>query len=177
GNGGPEGAPGRASLVRSRMANALRSADAPTLRTPYDALTAIRSVLRQTTTSTAFVIDLADLVLPAPDRADGADRRLLGTVAKAMTEAAQAGLTRNLLVLIADDLGALPAWLYRDRPYVQVVEAALPTFDERHVYLHQQRSRFHQAATARKPDENLRVLANLSDGMAGTGARGLWPHT
>jgi energy-coupling factor transporter ATP-binding protein EcfA2 len=156
------------------MAGALRGADAPTLRTPYDALSAIRGVLRQAATSAAFVIDLADLVLPAPDRADGADKRLLGTVAKAMIEAAQTGATRNLLVLIADDLGALPAWLYRDRPYVQVVEAARPTFDERHVYLHQQRARFHQAATAQTPADDLRVLANLSDGMAVTELDGLW---
>jgi ATP-dependent Clp protease ATP-binding subunit ClpA len=91
-----------------------------------------------------------------------------------MTEAAQTGAVRNLLVLVADDLGTLPAWLYRDRPYVQVVEAARPTFDERHVYLHQQRRQFYQAASAAKMPDDLRVLANLSDGMAITELDGLW---
>jgi MoxR-like ATPase len=168
------GAGGRAGAARERMAAALRSAPAPTLTSPYDALAAIRTVLQQGATSAAFVVDLADLVLSPPDRGGDAEKRLLGTVAKAMTEAAQTGAVRNLLLLIADDLGTLPAWLYRDKPYAQVVEAALPTFDERHVYLHERASNFYQAEAAQKRQEDLRVLANLSDGMAISELDGLW---
>ncbi|MEV5689694.1 AAA family ATPase [Micromonospora globbae] len=164
----------RADPVRTRFAAALREAPAPTLTGPHDVLAAIRTVLRQGVTSVAFLIDLADLMLSPPDRGGDAERRLLGTMARAMSEAAQTGPLRNLVVLLADDLGALPAWLYRDRPYVQVVEAALPTFDERHVYLHQHVRRFHQAAEAQKVREDLRVLANLSEGMAITELDGLW---
>ncbi|MEU8154575.1 AAA family ATPase [Micromonospora sp. NPDC048986] len=164
----------RTGTARSRFSTALRDAPAPALTNPYDSLAAIRRVLRQAGTSSAFLIDQADLMLSPPERGGDAERRLLGTTAKAMTEAAQTGKLRNLLVLVADDLTALPAWLYRDRPYVQVVEAALPTFDERHVYLHQQARHFHQAATARKAPEDLRVLANLSEGMAISELDGLW---
>ncbi|NBE84908.1 AAA family ATPase [Micromonospora rubida] len=170
----PAASTDRAGAVRNRFAAALRDAPAPTLSNPYDALAAIRTVLRQGATSSAFIVDLVDLMLAPPDRGGDAERRLLGTMAKAMTEAAQTGPVRNLLVLVADDLGTLPAWLYRDRPYVQVVEAALPTFDERHVYLHQQARHFHQAADARRPSDDLRVLANLSEGMAITELDGLW---
>lgn len=173
-SGQPSGATDRAGATRGRFAAALRDAPPPTLSNPYDAMAAIRRVLRQPAISSAFLVDQADLLLAPPDRGGDAERRLLGTVAKAMTEAAQSGTLRNLLVLVADDLAALPAWLYRDRPYVQVVEAALPTFDERHVYLHQQARHFHEAATARKAPEDLRVLANLSEGMAITELDGLW---
>jgi len=164
---------GRAGSARGRMAQALQNAPAPTMATPYDALAAIRTVLRQGSIPAAFVVDLADLILPAPERAGDADKRLLGTVAKAMTEAAQTGALRNLLLLIADDLGTLPAWLYRDRPYIQVVEAALPTFDERLVYLDRQAGSFYRAKESSTRAADLRVLANLSAGMATTELDGL----
>jgi MoxR-like ATPase len=164
----------RASAARGRMTQALRSAPAPTLTGPYDALSAIRRVLRQSSASSAFLIDLADLALPAPDRAGDADKRLLGTVAKAMAESAQVGSLRNLLLLIADDLSALPAWLYRDRPYINVVQATLPTFEERYVYLKDRHRNFHQADRAREVPADLRVLANLSEGMSATELDGLW---
>ncbi|MGC5052853.1 AAA family ATPase [Micromonospora sp. DT48] len=173
-SGGSSAATDRTGATRGRFAAALRDAPPPALTNPYDAMAAVRRVLRQPTVSSAFLVDQADLLLSPPDRGGDAERRLLGTVARAMTEAAQSGPLRNLLLLVADDLAALPAWLYRDRPYVQVVEAALPTFDERHVYLHQQARHFHEAAAARKAPEDLRVLANLSEGMAISELDGLW---
>jgi hypothetical protein len=164
----------RAAGARNRMADALQTAPAPTLLAPYDAIAAIRAVLRQGATSAAFMIDLADLILPGPDRADAADKRLLGTLVKAMNEAAQTGAVRNLLVFVVEDLSTLPTWLYRGRPYVQVIEAALPTFEERHVYLFQQRGQFHQAQVAQNVADDLRILTNLSDGMAISELDGLW---
>jgi MoxR-like ATPase len=160
--------------VRGRMAQALRNAPAPTLTGPYDAWNAMRRVLRQGAVPSAFLVDLADLVLPAPDRAGDAEKRLLATVAKTMVEAAQVGNLRNLIVLITDELGTLPAWLYRDRPYINVVQAARPTFEERYVYLKQRYKHFHQADRAQDVPADLRVLSNLSDGMATTELDGLW---
>ncbi|MBL7258039.1 AAA family ATPase [Paractinoplanes lichenicola] len=165
--------PGRAGAARDRMASALDNSAPPVLTTPYDAMAAMRTVLRQGSIPAAFLVDLADLALPAPERAGDTDKRLLGTVAKTMIEAAQTAGLRNLLVLIADDLGTLPAWLYRDRSYVQLVEAARPTFDERLVYLDRQATTFYGVRDKPAGLDDLRVLANLSAGMAVTELDGL----
>ncbi|MDP9793132.1 energy-coupling factor transporter ATP-binding protein EcfA2 [Catenuloplanes nepalensis] len=173
-SGTTPGAAPPADGARGRMAQALHNAPPPALNNPYDVWNAIRRALRQSGVPTAFMVDLADLALPAPDRAGDAEKRLLATVTKTMTEAAQAGSLRNLVVLIADDLGSLPAWLYRERPYINVVKALRPTFEERYVYLKERHRSFHEADRATDVVADLRVLANLSEGMAVTELDGLW---
>ncbi len=158
----------------ANLNQAVDTATAPTIRTPADAFAAVRRLLRQTSTPAAVILNLAELALPGPDRGDANDRRLLGTLVKAMTEAREIGNLRNLLIVVADDLAAAPAWFYRDRPYLQVIAVPRPSADERAVFLWEHRSQFLGANAAANPQESIRVLANLSEGMAISELNGLW---
>ncbi len=158
----------------ANLGQSVDTAAAPTIRTPTEAFAAVRRLLRQTSTPAVVIVNLAELALNSPDRADSGDRRLLGTLVKAMTEAREIGTVRNLLILLADDLATAPSWLYRDRPYLQVIAVPRPSTDERRVFLWENRAKFHGAAGAADPDESIRVLANLSEGMAINELDGLW---
>lgn len=172
---GEVAAPTRTGRSQDRSRAALQNAALPTYNGPDEALPAIRRALRQGDEPVAFIIDFAELLLADPERANRGDRQLLGMVKKAMLEAAQVGPLRNLLILVVHDLPTLPEWLYQGEPFVQPVEAMRPTFDERRDFLRENASRFYfdpdgEGWTA----ESVRVLANLTEGMAVTELDGLW---
>lgn len=142
---------------------------------PAAAVSAIRRLLAQEVESVAVVVDFAELLVTAPDRAESEDRQLLGALKKAMLEAAYVGDRRNLLIMIVPDLPVLPEWLYQGEPFVQPIEALRPGFDERLEYFRENARRFHLDEDAEPwTGDSLRVLANLSDGMAVTELAGLW---
>jgi len=170
------GAPAtRSGQRRASTLARLENAPPPTYSGPDEAFPAIRRALAQSHEPVAFIVDFAELLLADPDRADRSDRRLLGMVKKAMLGAAQVGHLRNLLILVVHDLPALPEWLYQGEPFVQPVEAMRPTYEERREFLRENAARFYvdpdgEAWTA----ESVRVLANLTEGMAVTELDGLW---
>lgn len=172
-----DASPGTAATrVDDRMAQALNSAPPPNYDRPADALGILRRALAQDTESAAFIIDFAELILLNPDHHDRNDRQILALTKKAMIEAAQVGVVRNLLVLVVNDLAAVPEWLYRDEPFIQPIEALRPSFDERHAYLRTISDRFEGAdrVAPGASEEAVRVLANLTDGMATSDLDGLW---
>jgi energy-coupling factor transporter ATP-binding protein EcfA2 len=166
----------RSGEQRSAMARSLHAAARPSYDAPDEALPVIRRALRQTEEPVAFVVDFTELLLREPGHVDRPDRRLLGMAKKAMLEAAQIGDLRNLLILIAHDLASVPEWLYRGEPFIQVVEATRPTFDERREFLREISDRFFLDPTANgtPTSDSIRVLANLTDGMATVEMDGLW---
>jgi len=166
----------RSGQQRDAMAASLRAAAPPSYDAPDEALPAIRRALRQAEEPVAFVVDFAELLLREPGHVDRPDRRLLGMVKKAMLEAAQVGDLRNLLILIADDLASVPEWLYRGAPFMQPVEATRPTFDERREFLREISGQFFADPDANgvSTTDAIRVLANLTDGMATIELDGLW---
>ncbi|MGH4010563.1 MAG: AAA family ATPase [Pseudonocardiaceae bacterium] len=174
-SGPPSGGP-RSREQRNAMAQALRAAPRPSYDAPDDALPAIRRALGQAEAPVAFVVDFTELLLREPGHVERPDRRLLGIAKKAMLEAAQVGDLRNLLILIAHDLADVPEWLYRSEPFIQAVEATRPTFDERREFLWEIRGLFFAdpEAEGMSTSDSIRVLANLTDGMATVEMDGLW---
>ena len=176
--GGASGGNSRVAQGQTAITTRLRNAQAPAAAAyegPDDALPAIRRALTQTDEAVAFVVDFAELLVADIDHADRADRRLVGMLKKAMLEAAQVGDLRNLLILVVHDLPALPEWLYQDEPFVQAVEAMRPGFDERREFLIDHADRFYEDPDGDIWDgDSVRVLANLTEGMAITELEGLW---
>jgi energy-coupling factor transporter ATP-binding protein EcfA2 len=160
----------RAGAARRQMAGSLASATTEPVRyqQPRDALAAIRRGLAQASTPIAFVLDFADLLLLDPEHHDRTDRDLLLLVKKAMMESAQArnSAVSNLLMLITSDLATIPSWLYHDEPFVRPLEIPLPSYDERRAYLESQAHRYFDFKPGPHNREPVRVLANLTEGMA-----------
>lgn len=160
----------RAAEARTAMATASAVGAARPVRysQPGEALAVIRRALAQPQTPIAFLLDFADLLLTDPEHNDRNDRNLLLLVKKAMMEAVRApgGVVENQLVLVTTDLAAIPAWLYRGEPFVQPVLVPLPGADEREAYLSEQAGLYYQSQTGQAHTGPVRVLANLTEGMA-----------
>jgi energy-coupling factor transporter ATP-binding protein EcfA2 len=170
----------RTGAQRRSIQRLVQGASAPAppsgAASPDDALAGIRRALAQGGERVAFIVDFAELLVPDPEHAaDRADRRLLGLLKKAMLEAAYVGHLRNLLILVVHDLPALPEWLYQGEPFVQPIEALRPTFDERRAFLRQNAAHFFDDLEGEPwTADSIRVLANLTEGMAVTELEGLW---
>lgn len=167
---------GRLAAIDRRLGRAATDAPKPVYERPLAALGAIRRSLAQDQEPTAFVVDCADLLLLHPDHHDQSDRQVLGTAKKAMLGAAEVDYRRNILILLAGDLAAVPEWLHRNEPFVETVEVPRPTAEERESYLTGLVGRFH-AADLLDPgtvERSIRALANLSEDMALTELDGLW---
>lgn len=126
----PTVSPGRAIPATSRQA-------APTGRlSPEDAFARLRVAMAQNASSVAAVVDLGDMLTMAPDRYSPEERYALMLLKKCTLEAAVIASGRcqgfrNTLVIIAADLRRVPDWLYRENPYLTIVQAARPNKEER----------------------------------------------
>ncbi len=171
----PMAGAGRAQQADDRMTAAIDTAAAPRYQ-GIGAITAIRRALAQNQEAVAFVMDFADLLLLSPEHHDRSDRQQLGMVKKAMLEAAQVGSLRNLLVLVVSDLAAVPRWLYQNDPGIETVEVPLPSLEQRAGYLRGMVDQFYGvgAADPSATDASVRVLANLTEGLATAALDGLW---
>jgi energy-coupling factor transporter ATP-binding protein EcfA2 len=174
---------GRAAVAARRRA-AIQDSMTTAERTPVSyaspeqALAAIRGALAQRQTPVAFMLDFAELLLTDAEHADRPNRDLLVLVKKAMLEAAEVDgwPARNQLILISPELGAIPAWLYRNEPFVQPLEVPRPTFRERQVFLSRDADAFFRTAPAAGADavrQSVHTLANLTEGMSITDLGGL----
>lgn len=161
---------GRIAEARAAMtaASAAGAAQPVSYDAPSAALGAIRRALGQPQVPVAFLLDFADLLLTNPEHNDRSDRSLLLQVKKAMMEAVSAptGKVRNQLVLVTTDLAAVPPWLYRGEPFVQPVLVPLPDAAEREEYLSKQAGLYYRSREGEDCSGPVRVLANLTEGMA-----------
>ena len=113
-----------------------RQAAGPLRVSPEEAFAQLRIVLAQNTSSVAAVVDLGDMLTTDAERYAGDERQALMVLHKCTVEAAiiQFGRCRgfrNTLVIVAADLKRVPEWIYRDNPYVAIVQASRPNKEER----------------------------------------------
>ena len=161
---------GRAAAAMRQMDRAVVAGAAEPARygTPKEALEAIRRGMAQDKTPLAIVVNFADLLLLDPEHNDRSDRELLLIVKKAMMGAAHVPSSRvsNQLMLVTSSLAAVPGWLYRDEPFVRPVEVPLPGYEERRAYLASEAPEYHGYRRDADITQPLRVLTNLTEGMA-----------
>jgi energy-coupling factor transporter ATP-binding protein EcfA2 len=160
----------RAATARRQTAGAFESGTAEPVRytRPRDALAAIRRGLAQTSTPIAVVVDFAELLLTDPEHNDRDDRDLLLLVKKTMMESGRVpgSSLGNQLLLVTADLANVPAWLYHEEPFVRPVEVPLPDHRERRAYLENEVPRYYGYQRGQDYEKPLRVLTNLTEGMA-----------
>ncbi|NLH99041.1 MAG: AAA domain-containing protein [Chthonomonadales bacterium] len=135
----PDAAPAPADPTvapRRQVPAAGRPAGGPARSQPDEAFARIRLALAQNVSSTAAVVDLGDMLTTDPGRYAGDERQALMVLHKCTLEAAViasgrcAGF-RNTLVIVAADLKRVPEWLYRENPYIAIVQASRPNKEER----------------------------------------------
>jgi len=124
--------PGAASQ-QGVMANGQRRVN------PEDAFGGLRAALSQQHVSVAATVGLTDMLTSDSSRYESTERPVLMMLMKCLIEASiivQGPLRgyRNTLVVKAADLKRIPEWLYRDNPYVSIVQAARPNKEERKQY-------------------------------------------
>lgn len=174
GQGGTTEVPERVRQARQQddaLERSLRSGRT-SLREPRDALAAARRAMSQSEVAVAVVMRYADVVLQDPSAPDRIDREVALWVKKAGHDArlvggAGAPQLRNLLVLVADDLDQVPAWLYRDDPLFAPVQISLPDRQDREAFLTRYLEHFYGAAALAEVDRSgaIRLLTDLTDGM------------
>jgi hypothetical protein len=113
-----------------------RQATGPARSQPDEAFARIRLALAQNASSTAAVVDLGDMITSDPGRYGGDERQALMVLHKCTLEAAVIASGkcrgyRNTLVIVAADLKRVPEWLYRENPYIAIVQASRPNKEER----------------------------------------------
>jgi energy-coupling factor transporter ATP-binding protein EcfA2 len=154
--------------LQARAATAAR----PHVRTPADLLAATRDLLVQNERAAAVVIDQADLIFGEDGANEERHQANLACLRKMITEAVPApgsagDAVRNIVVLVTQQLGALPNWVHRHNPHVAVIEVAPPSAAERAAFLRTAIPQFHDAAEL-EPEQAAQAaatLANLCEGM------------
>lgn len=133
---------------------------------------AMRAVLKNDKTPTAFVIDWASLLCGRPNDLVEAEERILFTrLAKAAQEATsvnigEAVMLNNLLVLVTPKLNDLPPWLYLNNPLCQVLSIERPTEEERRRYFDHNFQRFYEGQNVTGDRASLvKQVTDLTHGM------------
>jgi len=129
----PRGIPGQSTP------GILPGASAKRRLPPDEAFASIRIAVSQPHISTAFIIDQMDMLSRDSGAYDSGERPALALLMKCLLEAVvivDGPLRgyRNCIVLKAADLKRVPEWIYRDNPYVSLVQAACPNKEERRQY-------------------------------------------
>ena len=157
-------APGAAGVVRGLLGGGLR--------TPEQALQAIRHVLGQSDASAAMVVEFGDKLFGDTQRQTDTERPVLVQLKKSIQHAAYLGSgalagRKNALVMVTGQLGTVPPWLYQDSPLVALVQATRPRLEERASFLLTFIRNFFGGAEV--PPERLeqvaRDFADLTDGL------------
>ncbi len=99
----------------------------------------MRTVLRQNQVSVVAISDITDMLTSGSNYFNEDEKRSLILMKKCLLEAAilrkdKLNGYRNMMILVAGDLKRLPEWIYRDNPYVELIEITLPDKDERHQF-------------------------------------------
>jgi energy-coupling factor transporter ATP-binding protein EcfA2 len=142
------------------------------LYSPDQAFAAIRSILKQSELSTAVIVYFSDLLVGDADRFNDSERPQLVQLKKALQEASYivngslAG-RKNVLVLVAGQLGAVPSWLYKDNPFLTLIQIAKPHLEERKNFVLSFVNNFYetQALDAVNIARFAQEFADLTDGL------------
>lgn len=142
------------------------------LKLPDVALPALRTVLsRSKKEPCSAVFEFSDKLVPGGENQAAGERELLVLLGLVVAEAHRhsrgtlAGV-RNTLVLLAPVLGQVPAWLYRDNPFIQVIAVGRPDITERSEYFNQQYMNFFAAKAGKPPAPLTQMFSDLTDGLS-----------
>ena len=92
---------------------------------------------------------------------------------KCLRESASVNDNRNTIVIVASQLAAIPEWIHKDNPFLEIIQVHRPRQHERRVFLERYCERFHGGAGI--ASDQMKTLtqdfANLTDGFT---AQDLW---
>lgn len=113
-----------------------RGGNPSSLTAPAEAFATLRTVLQNNKVATAVIINYADLMAEESDgRLQPEDRDAVLRLHKALSESAYLATPalayRNLVVMIAKDIGKVPPWIYANSADVDVVTINAPSKKER----------------------------------------------
>jgi hypothetical protein len=168
-------APGDSTVLPRRLPGAGLPRVLPhsgVLVSPNQAFAAIRHILNQTELSAAVVVYFSDLLVGYPDRFIESERPQLVQLKKALQEASYivngplAG-RKNVLVLVAGQLGAVPSWLYKDNPFLTLIQVTKPQLEERKNFIQSFINNFYevQALDTVNIEKVAQEFADLTDGL------------
>lgn len=103
---------------------------------PDQAFGQLRSVMSQSQTAIAAIVDLGDMLTSDADRYAAEERDALVLLKKGTLEAQvlrEGDFTgyRNTTIILASDLKRVPVWFYANHPFVSLVQVTHPDKDER----------------------------------------------
>ena len=155
---------------RAPLAAAAPAPAGPYLKAAEQAVAAMRRALAQPAEPVACVFDFSDLLVGNAEGLGGPDRELLLTLARAGLDAhvqplgRMAGM-RNVLILVASQLGKVSPWLYRDNPTFAVIAVEKPSVDEREAFLTERWTAFNGAVGPAPSPEALKEFTALTEGL------------
>ncbi len=143
----------------------------PTLQTPEQVLPMVRRALRQTQTPVAVIIDFADKVFTDPKQQVDSERQMITLLKKITQETAyiqqgQLQGRKNCLVIIAENLAAVPPWLYQNNPFLSLVRVPKPGPEERGHFIQRFYGNCHEGETLRE-EECPKVFEQFTDNTDG----------
>jgi energy-coupling factor transporter ATP-binding protein EcfA2 len=142
------------------------------LTNPDQAFAAIRHIMKQTELSAAVIVNFSDVLVGDPDRFIDSERSQLVQLKKAFQEASYivngplAG-RKNVLILAAGQLGAVPSWLYKDNPFLTLVQVSKPQLEERKTFIQSFGNNFYDGKDLNKNNIDIvaQEFADLTDGL------------
>lgn len=144
----------------------------PVLREPEEVFQHIRRAVAQSETPVAMIIDFADKLVSDPERQGDAERNLVVLLKKCMQEAAflKSGKLqgrKNVLVIVAEQPGAVPAWLYQRNSLVAVLRLPRPRPDERQCFITRYFDDFYgsDSLSTEQRQRTARIFAEITDGL------------
>lgn len=145
---------------------------AKTVQDPNQALDLIRPILADPNLPSVFILDYASLLVGRPNDLDDRERSLFLKISKCAQEAAAVriddNVSNNLLILSAEKLNDLPAWLYVNNPLSKALQIDRPNEEERRRYFVSSFSRFYNAENLRdqkQQNDLIKTFTDLSHGM------------
>ncbi|MFO7906578.1 MAG: AAA family ATPase [Planctomycetota bacterium] len=139
---------------------------------PEEVLPRIRQALRQAETPVAMIIDFADKLFSDPERQADTERELVVLLKKCMEEAAflrngRLQGRKNVLILVAEQLGAIPAWLYQRNPFIAVLHLPRPRREERACFVSRYFDVFFggESLSDEQRKRIVEIFADVTDGL------------
>ena len=158
-----------------RPATSVRAPALQTLQTPEQVLPVVRQALRQTEIPAAVIIDFADRLFTDPKQQIDSERQMIILLKKITREAAYVQQGRlqgrkNCLVMVAENLAAVPPWLYQANPFLSLVHLPKPGPEERGHFIRGFHGNFHEGEALRQEaseDDRRKVFEQFSDNTDG----------
>ena len=130
----------------------------------------LRFALGQNGVSVMAIINLADMLTSDANRFNADESRALMQLKKCTLEASliqQGSLAgyRNTLIITAGQLNRVPEWLYRENPFLSIVQAARPNKEERGQFVLAFGRNFYQGDAVTDLKQVAEEFSNLTEGF------------